>query len=197
MLADRRYLAYLLAILVNSAVYIQYLSTLPLTMRDLGFATVAYSALVSLNGFVVITCELVMTTFVQRLPLRVIIVAGFGLLGAGLAMYSLPWGLWVFVTGTLVWTAAEIVGGPTMMSYAGIAAPADLRGRYIGGMQTMFSLGGAIGPAVGVAVYHGIGVDVWWCCGLACGVAIALALWGMRRPEPVPAPLEEDVCATP
>ena len=183
MLADRRYVLYLLALLVNSIVYIQYLSTLPLTMRDLGFATIWYSVLISLNGFIVITCELLVTKYVQRLPLRVIIVAGFSLLGGGLAMYALPFGLWIFVAGTLVWTFAEIIGGPTMMSYAGIAAPEGLRGRYISAMQTMFSLGAAIGPAIGVAVYHWIGLNVWWCCGLACAAAIAFALGGMRRTE--------------
>jgi predicted MFS family arabinose efflux permease len=183
MLADGRYMLYLLALLANSIIYIQYLSVLPLTMRDLGYATVWYSVLVSLNGFVVITCELFVTKYVQRWPLRLIIVAGFSLLGAGLAMYALPFGLWIFVAGTLVWTLAEIIGGPTMMSYAGVVAPADLRGRYIGAMQTMFSLGAAVGPAIGVAIYQWIGVDFWWLCGLACVVAIVLALAGMRRPE--------------
>jgi MFS family permease len=187
LLADGRYLLYLLAILVNSLVYIQYVATLPLTMQDLGFATIWYAVLVSLNGFIVITCELFVTKFVQRLPLRVIIVTGFSLLGGGLAMYALPFGLWIFVVGTLVWTLAEIIGGPTMMSYAGLVAPPGLRGRYIGAMQTMFSLGAAIGPAVGVAVYQWIGLNAWWVFGLACAAAIVFGLGGMRRPEPEPA----------
>ena len=43
-LADRRYVLYLLAVVVNSAVYIQYVSTLPLAMSDAGAATIWYSA---------------------------------------------------------------------------------------------------------------------------------------------------------
>jgi predicted MFS family arabinose efflux permease len=179
-LADRRFVLYLLALLINSTVYIQYVSTLPLAMQAAGLATVWYSLMISVNGFVVITCELLVTKVTQRQPIKRVVVVGFLLLGGGLSIYSLPGGAVVFIAGTLVWTLAEIVGGPTMFAYPGMVAPEGLRGRYIGSMQTMFSLGSAIGPALGVAVYRAIGTNVWWCCGLACLVGMACALLGMR-----------------
>jgi predicted MFS family arabinose efflux permease len=181
-LADRRFVLYLLAILVNSAVYIQYVSTLPLTMRDAGLATVWFSVVVAVNGFIVITCELLVTKLTQRLPIKVVVGLGFALLGAGLSLYALPWGVAIFLIGTLVWTLAEIIGGPTMFAYPGMVAPEHLRGRYIGSMQLMFALGGAIGPGLGVFAYDAIGRAMWWCCGLACVLALLLAVSGMRRP---------------
>src|SRR6266540_872214 len=57
-LADRRYTLYLLAMLVNATVYVQYLATLPLAVRGAGLAIGVYSAMIALNGFIVITCEL-------------------------------------------------------------------------------------------------------------------------------------------
>jgi predicted MFS family arabinose efflux permease len=186
-LADRRFVLYLLAILVNSAVYIQYVSTLPLTMRDAGLATLWFSVVVAVNGFIVITCELLVTKLTQRLPIKVVVGLGFALLGAGLSLYALPWGVAIFLIGTLVWTLAEIIGGPTMFAYPGMVAPDHLRGRYIGSMQLMFALGGAVGPGLGVFAYDAIGRAMWWCCGLACVLALLLAVSGMRRPAPASA----------
>lgn len=185
MLADRRYLVYLLAMLVNSTVYIQYISTLPLTMHDAGLATIWYSGVVALNGFLVITCELLVTKVIQRWPIKVTMATGFALLGGGLSLYALPWGVAIFYIGCLIWTMAEMVGGPTMFAYPGIAAPEHLRGRYIASMQLMFNLGGAVGPALGVLLYGAIGLNVWWCCGLASLVALLCAVSSMVKPSAV------------
>jgi predicted MFS family arabinose efflux permease len=182
LLGDRRYLLYLLAMLVNSTVYIQYISTLPLTMKDAGLATFWYSGVVALNGFLVITCELLVTKVVQRWPIKVTMAAGFALLGGGFAVYALPWGVAIFFIGCLIWTMAEMVGGPTMFAYPGMAAPEHLRGRYIGSMQLMFNLGGAVGPGLGVFLYDSIGLNVWWCCGAASLVALLLAVSSMVKP---------------
>ncbi|HJQ02999.1 MAG TPA: MFS transporter [Jatrophihabitans sp.] len=181
-LADRRYVLYLLAVVVNIAVYMQYVSTLPLAMADAGVATIWYSTAISLNGLMVICCELLLTKFTQRLPLAVVVTAGFGLLALGQSVYALPWGVGVFIIGTLIWTIAEITAGPTMASYPGRVAPNHLRGHYIAAMQTMFNLGAAIGPVLGVAVYRAVGSAVWGWCAAGCVVGLALALAGMHSP---------------
>ncbi|HEY7143394.1 MAG TPA: MFS transporter [Streptosporangiaceae bacterium] len=181
-LADRRYLLYLAAVLVNMVVYIQYVSALPLAMRAAGLATAWYAAVVAVNGLIVITCELLMTRLVQRWPPRVAVTAGFTLLGGGMAVYALPGGAAVFVAGTLVWSLAEIVAGPTMFAYPAMAAPAGLRGRYVGSAQAVFGLGLAIGPVAGVAGWHAAGRSLWWACGLACLAGLAVAWPGVRPP---------------
>lgn len=182
-LADRRYVRYLLAAGLNSMVYIQYVATLPLAIRDAGLAIVWYSAVIAVNGFLVISCELLVTKATQRWPIRRVVVAGFVLLGAGYSVYALPLGVGVLMGGTLLWTAAEIVAGPTMFAYPGLVAPEHLRGRYIGAMQVMFSLGAVIGPAAGVALYHLIGDRVWALSGAVCVLALTLALSGMTRKD--------------
>lgn len=179
-LADRRYALYLVAMLVNATVYVQYLSTLPLAVRGAGLAVGVYSAMVALNGLIVITCELVVTKLVQRWPARVVVAAAFALLGGGLACYALPWGVAAFVAGTLVWSLAEIVGGPTMFAYPAQAAPEALRGRYIGAAHAMFGLGSAIGPVLGVAAWEAFGRGVWIACAAACLIGLAAAVAGIR-----------------
>ena len=180
-LADRRFALYLLAIGINAAVYIQYVSTLPLTMRDAGLATFWFSVVIALNGFLVISCELLVTRLTQRLPIKLVVALSFALLGAGLSLYALPWGVAIFLIGTLVWTLAEIIGGPTLFAYPGMVAPDHLRGRYIGSMQLMFAFGAALGPGLGVFLYGALGRHMWWCCGLASLLALVLAASGMQQ----------------
>ncbi len=180
-LADRRYTLYLLAMLVNATVYVQYLATLPLAVRGAGLAIGVYSAMIALNGFIVITCELLVTRVVQRWPARIVVAAAFVLLGGGLACYALPWGAAAFLVGTLIWSLAEIVGGPTMFAYPAQAAPGALRGRYIGSAHAMFGLGSAIGPVLGVAGWELLGRGVWVACGLASLLGLAAAWTGIRR----------------
>ncbi len=179
-LADRRYVLFLLALFVNSTVYIQYVSVLPLAMRAAGLATAWYGAVVALNGVIVITCELLMTKLTQRLPARLVVIIGFTLLGGGLAIYWLPLGVAIFVAGTLVWSLAEIVAGPTMFAYPAMTGPARLRGRYMGSAQALFGLGTAIGPVLGVTVWHAVGRSVWLWCALACLLGMAAGWFGVR-----------------
>jgi len=186
LLSDRRYLAYLLAMLLNAAVYVQYLGTLPLAMRGAGFDTFWYSVMVAINGAVVICFELLMTKLVQNWARRFILMVGFILLGTGMALYALPGGVAVFVIGTLLWSLAEIIEGPTMFAYPSLAGPAETRGRYIGAAHAMFGIGSAIGPMAGIALWTGIGSPAWIVFGAVSVFALIPAWYGLRQ-EPSPA----------
>ncbi|MFF1816807.1 MFS transporter [Kribbella sp. NPDC058245] len=178
-LRDHKYVLFLVCMFINAAIYMQYLAVLPLHMKADGFSTWWYSAMVALNGFIVITCELLVTKVVQNKPARTVAMLGFVLLGGGLAFYALPGGLAIFVIGTLLWTLAEIVGGPTMFAYPGMAAPKPLLGRYVGGAHAMFGLGSALGPFLGVWVWNSAGTQVWLWCGALGAVGLVLAYFGM------------------
>lgn len=179
-LRDRRFALYLVAVLVNAAVYLQYVSTLPLAMRAAGLSPFWYGAMVAVNGFVVITCELLMTKVVTRWPARRVLAVGFTLLGGGLACYALPGGVVVFLIGTLTWSLAEIIEGPTMFAYPAQAAPAPLRGRYIGAAHGMFGLGAALGPVLGVALWSRLGSTVWVICGIVSLLALVPGWYGIN-----------------
>ncbi|MEU4197576.1 MFS transporter [Kribbella sp. NPDC026611] len=185
-LRDFRYVLFLLCMFINAAIYMQYLAVLPLHMKADGLSTWWYSAVVALNGFIVITCELLMTRVTQNWPPRIAAMTGFALLGGGLAFYSVPGGVAIFVIGTLLWTLAEIIGGPTMFAYPGMVAPPPLLGRYVGAAHAMFGLGSALGPFLGVWLWNRYGTQVWVWCGLLGLLAVLLASAGMRT-APVPA----------
>ncbi|MEV4254859.1 MFS transporter [Spirillospora sp. NPDC049652] len=178
-LGDGRYLLFLLAFLLNSLIYVQYLAVLPLAVKAAGHPTVVYGSLVALNGFIVIACELPLTKKTQNWPARAVGVAGLALLAGGLALYWVPLGVAALVLATVVWSLGEIVGGPTMFAYPAKAAPDGLRGRYLGSAHAMFGLGAALGPVAGVELWHAVGRPVWLWCGAVGLVAVLAARAGM------------------
>jgi MFS family permease len=173
LLADRRFLVFLLAILGFATVYNQYLATLPLTVRDAGLPTAVYSVCVAVNAAVVILLELVVTRWVQRWPARLAAAAGILLVGAGLSAYALPLGVAGLVVATLVRSLGEVVGSPTLTAYPAGAGPVALRSRYLGAAQAMFGLGAALGPPLGVAIWAVAGDRFWLLCGLVALLAAA------------------------
>lgn len=194
-LTDVRYMFFLTAVLLVIVVYVQYTATLPLAIVHAGLSLWWYGAVVTLNAAIVVICEVPATRFVQNWPLRVTAIGGFGLIVIGYGMYAIAMVPVILIIGTLIWTANEIIGAPTTFAYPGMIAPSQLRGRYIGAMQSVFGLATAIGPIVGVALWYHVGQRVWlWAAGVAI-VSTLCALVGMRRPsvQPSPEPATEPV----
>lgn len=186
-LRDRRYTVYLVAMFFNSVVYIQYLSTLPLDVNASHVKIFWYSLAVSLNGFIVIAFELLLTKISQTWPMRFNVAVAFGLVGVGVAFYGLPLVPAVIVGGTLIWTLGEIIGGPAVFAYPAIAGPAHLKGRYIGSFQFVFGLGSAVGPVIGAALFIHLGHAVWPVLAIGSVIAATLGAISVRPPTKTPA----------
>ncbi|MEU8199125.1 MFS transporter [Microbispora amethystogenes] len=181
-LRDRRYLLVLAAMFATAFAEVQYQAVLPLEIRDRGLPTAVYGAVVALNGALVILLELPLTPYVQRLPMRTAISVGTLLIGGGLALFGVTAGVWLLFAAALVWTMGEIVSAPSSNAYPALAAPGHLRSRYIGAFAACHTIGYAVGPAVGTALFQYDGALVWlMCAGL--GVAGFSAMWfGVRTP---------------
>jgi hypothetical protein len=165
-------------------VYIQYTSSLPLAIVDAGLSLWWYGTVVTLNAVLVVALEVPLTRFVQAWSLRVVALAGFGLIAFGYGMYAIALIPIFLILGTLFWTATEIIGAPTTFAYPGMVAPAHLRGRYFGAMQTAVGLGLTVGPVVGVALWNEVGQAVWLWAAAVGLLSAVFARIGMRLPEP-------------
>ena len=206
-LHDRRYLVFLIAAFFNAAVYVQYLSTLPLDVKAEGVAIFWYTAAVALNGLIVIAFELPLTKVSQHWPFKLLVGSVFGLVGLGVVSYGLPLGPAVIIGGTLIWTLGEVIGAPAVFAFPAMAAPAHLKGRYIGSFQFSFGLGTAVGPMAGGALFTALGHRVWLVMAVASAIATTLGVAAVRTP-PKPAatevaqvapevPLVDDVAGVP
>jgi MFS family permease len=183
--ADWRYVFYLAAVLLIMIVYSQYTAALPLAIVHAKLSIWWYGAVVTLNAAVVVMLEVAATKYVQTWPLRRTALMGFGLIAVGYAMYAIAIVPFFLILGTLIWTASEIIGGPTTFAYPGMVAPAHLRGRYFGAMQTCVGLGSTIGPIIGVALWNGVGQSVWlWAAAVGILSAVCAGI-GMRDPKSI------------
>ncbi|NUR30095.1 MAG: MFS transporter [Catenulispora sp.] len=185
-LRDRRFVCYLAMVFVNAVIYVQMTAVLPLSVKDAGHATIVYSSLFSLNAGLVIAFELLITKFVQTWPPRFTIMTGFALLGLGMVGFGLPGGVPMLLAAMVMVTLGEMVGGPSVFSWPARVAPEGGTGRYIGTMQSVFGLGQAVGPAIGVALWNSTHQHVWWVTGAAAAVGIAVGYLGMREPAAAP-----------
>lgn len=181
--ADWRYDFYLAAVFLVTIVYCQYIAVLPLAIVNDGMSLWWYSLVVSANAIVVAVCEVPATKYVQTWPLRITAIAGFGLVAIGYGIYAIALIPALLIVGTIIWTASEIIGAPTTFAYPGMVAPPHLMGRYSGAMLSVFGLGNAVGPAVGVWAWSHLGQTFWlWAAGVAVLSAVCARI-GMRRPE--------------
>ena len=190
-LGDLRFVAFLLAIFLRGSVYVQYTTALPLAIQRAGVSLWWYSAVVSLNAIVIVTCEVFLTRFTQHWPLRVTAVTAFGLLAVGYAAYAIQIVPAILILGTLIWTLSEIIGAPTAFAYPSMVAPPGLLGRYIGSMQSALGIGMTVGPIVGIWLLNSVGRWAWVWMGVVALLSTIAARAGMRGPAATAGP-EED-----
>ncbi|WP_017607093.1 MFS transporter [Nocardiopsis xinjiangensis] len=162
---------------VTSLVYAQHTGPFPLAITDAGFSTSVFGALLSLNAVFVIVFEVPIAMGVQRLPVRVPIVAGAVCVFGGFLINALGLGWAVLIIGVLFWTLGEILISPVAAATASNAAPAGAGARYQAFLGFCQMTGMSAGPALGVFLY-GLGPQVPWLVSgvLGCLVA-ALFFW--------------------
>ena len=190
-----RFLRVALATLLIGLVIHQIVSTYGLRITSLGLSDAVYGSLLSFNGLLVMVCELPLTRVTRRFPPRLMMAAGYGLMGAGLAsnlvLHTAP----TLFLGMAVFTLGEMTFAPVAAAYMSGLAPANMRGRYMGGWGMSNSLSMALAPSLGMAVFAFNPALLWLGCG---GIAILAALTIVvepRRCEPVlsvPSPVPEE-----
>ncbi|MEU5694656.1 MFS transporter [Actinosynnema sp. NPDC020468] len=193
---DKRFLLYLTGTFLNAIVYVQYLSTLPLDVQASGVPVFWYTLAVAINGGAVILFELLVTKKTQHMKPRLVVLTSYLLVAVGYTLYGLPLGPAVIVLGTLAWTLGEIIGGPVVFAYPGMAGPAHLKGRYIGSFQFLFGLGSAVGPVLGGLLFLGVGRSVWPLLALIAVISAAFGYFGVAPSQPK-TPVGDTVAADP
>jgi MFS family permease len=187
LLRDWKYLLFLASVLLGSVIYVQYAVTLPLKIRSDGHPTAVYSALLTMSSLILILCELKITTYVRRWKPYVAGGAGSAVVGIGVAGYGLGSSVAVLVPATIVFVFGVMISGPSMFAHPA-TFPASVKARYIGAHQAIFGLGMALGPALGVLAWEGLGAMTWLACGVIGLVAGLCALVGMRPDALAPGP---------
>ena len=169
---DKPFVIFLLATLCVTIVDFQMGSTFALHVKAAGFPSRIYGLLISTNGMLIVVFELGITQWTRRFQPRPMIALGYLLAGAGFALTGLAHSVLFLAATVVVWTLGEMISSPVASAYAVQLAPEQHRGRYLGLVMMMWSLGLIIGPSVGTFVFEHNPAAVWIACG-ALGVISA------------------------
>lgn len=193
-LADGRFVLFVVGLFLTAITYIQLSATLPLFVTHTGHGKQMFALLLAVNGFVVIVFEVLLSKWTQRLPIGLPMSAGMALLGIGYLMYLGPSSVALLVVATVVWTFGEVVATPSMMAYPGMVAPPALRGRYIAAATVPQQAGYSVGPLIGVVAWQWWGENVFLVVAPFALVAAVLTAFGAglrHRPAPEPLPITD------
>ncbi|MEA2240346.1 MAG: hypothetical protein QOC81_5070 [Thermoanaerobaculia bacterium] len=173
---DRPFIIFLLATLCITIVDFQMVSTFALHVKSLGFPSRAYGLLISMNGMLIVLFELGITQWSRRFVPRPVIALGYLLAGLGFALTGVARTLPALAATVVIWTLGEMVSSPLVSAYVMQLAPEQYRGRYLGLMVMMWSLGMIIGPTAGTLVFEHNPAALWAACGVLGILAAGLML---------------------
>ena len=176
---DSRLHQVLLANLCIGLVFFQFASTFSLYITSLGFSAATYGALISLNGLVVVFCELPLTAITRRFRARRMMALGYALIGTGFVLNAFAHTVPALAICMIVFTLGEIAAMPTSVAYIADLAPPHMRGRYMGASGLTWATALIFGPALGMKTYE-LRPDLFWA---ACGLLALLATVVISTPQ--------------
>lgn len=174
---DKRFRRVVFASLAVGLVFVQVFSTMSLEITRSGFSAATYGLMISLNGVLVVLCELPLTTITSRYPPRRVMALGFLLIGAGFASNALLRTIPLLALTTCLFTLGEMVSMPVAGAYVANLAPVHQRGLYMGTYGLVWSLAFVGGPGLGMLLFSVSPMALWTSCGLlgllAAGIILA------------------------
>jgi MFS family permease len=175
--SDRRFRQVVLAVLGIGLVFVQVFSTMSLEITRSGFSTTVYGLVISLNGAMIVLCELPLTSLTKRFPARQAMAVGFVLIGAGFASNALVRTIPLLALATVLFTLGEMISMPISAAYVADLAPPHQRGLYMGTYGMVWAISFVFGPSLGLWLFSANHLAVWLACGamglLAAGIILA------------------------
>lgn len=182
--ADGRLLGMFAAVFAVSLVFMQQSSTFGLHVTRLGFPAATYGMILSLNGALIVLCELPLTTVTRRFPARRVIALGYMIVGFAFALNGLARNVPELVACMSFFTLGEMLAMPTASALIADMAPADMRGRYMGVYGMTFTLALIVGPTAGMTLLEAAPAALWAASALLGLLAALLVLATGRDSQP-------------
>lgn len=184
---DKQFRRLLLANFAISLVFMQTASTFGLFVTQLGLSSAIYGAVISLNGALIVFCELPLTAMTRRFPARKVMALGYVLIGVGFGLNYFAHSVPALVACMALFTLGEMFALPMASAYVADLAPPHMRGRYMGVNGMTWALALVLGPAAGMKLFASSSAAYWSACALL-GVLAAgvISIPAETRPEQHP-----------
>ena len=177
---DRKLHQMLLAALCVAFVMFQMSSTLSLYITGLGFSASIYGYILSLNGIMVVFCELPLTTVTRRFPARNVMALGFVLMGLGFACCAFARTVPALAGCMALFTLGEMVAIPVAAAYLANLSPPHMRGRYAGANGLTWAVVLIFARGMGMRMLAHNPMRLWVTCGVLGLLAAAIILVDVR-----------------
>ncbi len=175
-LRDWPFIAFCLSSLLVAVVFMQGMSTLPLHMKSLGFGPDQYGWIISLNGILIVVCQVPMTSLLTRFDRVRVITLGSIVTGIGFGLNGFAVTGYHFGGAVIVWTLGELMQAPFVQAVVSDLAPANMRARYMGVIAMCFSSAMMFGVPLGGYVLERFGGRTLWFAGGGVSLLSALIL---------------------
>ncbi|HWC58549.1 MAG TPA: MFS transporter [Verrucomicrobiae bacterium] len=171
---DRKLHQLLFANFAIGLLFFQLGSTYGLHITHLGFSPAVYGMVVSMNGALIVFCELPLTRLTRRFPARRVMATGHVLCAAGFALNAFAHSITTLVLCMIIFTIGEMIMMPTAAAYLANLAPPEMRGRYMGVSGLTWATALITGPVSGMKLFESAPTIYWIACAtiglLAAGV---------------------------
>jgi len=168
---DRRFQSMLGSSLLIGIVFFQMVSTFGLHLTQIGFSASTYGLMISMNGAIVVLCELPLTLVSQRFKFERVMILGYILVGVGFAAAGFLSALPAIAVCMFVFTLGEMLTMPLAVAQVADLAPAHMRGRYMGAYGFTWASALTLGPVIGTSLFQLNPYALWLTCGGLAGLA--------------------------
>jgi MFS family permease len=184
---DKRMHKLFLGQLAISLVFFQVFSTFGIHVTSCGFSPSTYGAIISINGVLIVACELWLTTYTRRFAPTHMMAVGYVLVGVGFSFNAFAHTLPMLVFVMVLFTFGEIISMPVAAAYFAEGVPPEMRGRYMGVLSLTGALGLTFGPSLGLLLHEQSPNWLWAGCAALGVTGAALALRAGRASASEPA----------
>jgi MFS family permease len=176
---DRHFQRVLFASLLIGLVFFQMVSTLGLHITKIGFSAWTYGLIISMNGILVVLFELPLTTLSQRIGFDRSMIIGYSCVGLGFGAIGLMTTVPAIIACLIVFSVGEMLTMPVAVAQIADLAPANMRGRYLGGYGFTWAVSLMIAPMFGSILFELHPAALWITC--ACAAFAAAGVISRRE----------------
>jgi predicted MFS family arabinose efflux permease len=162
---DRMYLAFVFLILINSIVFFQLFSTLPVFYKEqYSLSEDQIGLFMLLNGLIIVVFEMPLIYILEKRYNRMtLIIAGFAMIGFSFLVYNLidNWLLVILISISAV-SLGEVISFPFSNAFALSRSTPGRRGQFMGLYTMAFSTAFIIAPTLGMWTAEHFGYAALW-----------------------------------
>ncbi|PAJ86390.1 MFS transporter [Burkholderia ubonensis] len=179
--ADGKFVSFLMAMFLSSVVFTQFTSTVPAAIESKGLPLESYSSLLTIYAIVLVVLELKISAVVSKFSDWIPATVGTTLIC--LAVTAIGYSIgndWLMKISSAFVVLGVMISGPTMFAYPA-KFPVAIRSRCIAATQSAFFAGMTVGPVVGLYMFRNFGSTVWLGCLMLAVISGGLVVVGIKH----------------